>query len=221
VTTAHQVKFAIATTSATALVCLTNKLVQQTMEMTSMPAVLLAFAAAQTTSVDVMITMTAHQVNYVIVITSVTALVCLTNKLVQQTMEMTSMPAVLLAFAAAQTTSVDVMITMTAHQVNYVIVITSVTALVCLTNKLVQQTMEMTSMPAVLLAFAAAQTTNADVMILMTAHQVKYVIVITSATALVCQLGKIVHQSTEIMSMPVVLLAFVAVLITSVVLSAL
>ncbi len=52
--------------------------------------------------------MRIFQVKFVTwVITSATALVYLTNKIVQQTMEMTLMVAVLLEFAAVQTTSVD------------------------------------------------------------------------------------------------------------------
>ena len=67
----------------------------------------------------------------------------------------------------------------------YVIVITSATALAYLTNKIVQQSTEMTSMLAVLLANAAVQTPFVDVPSMITAyHQAKYATLITSATAL-------------------------------------
>ena len=105
---------------------------------------LLAFAAVLITSVDAMILMTAHQVKFVTwAITSVTLLAYLSNKIVQLTMETTSTPVVLLVFAAAQITSVDVQVTVNAHQVKYVTVITSATVLACLSmmTKIVHQTM--------------------------------------------------------------------------------
>jgi len=70
-------------------------------------------------SVDVPSMITAHQVNYVILITSATALAWDTKMIVQQTMEMMSTLAVLLANAAVRTTSVDVQATVIVLQTKY------------------------------------------------------------------------------------------------------
>ena len=80
---------------------------------------LLASAVLRTISVDVQVVSTAHQVKFVIQTTSATFLACQSEMIVQQRMEMTSMPAVCLAFAAVQTTSVDVQATVTALQTKY------------------------------------------------------------------------------------------------------
>ena len=64
VTTAHQVKFVIQTTNATALVYPTIKIVQQTMEPLSMLVVLLAFAAILTRLVVVQVTVIVRQTKY-------------------------------------------------------------------------------------------------------------------------------------------------------------
>jgi len=64
--TAHQLKFVIATASATALALDTDKAVQQTMEVLLMLVVLLAFAVRFTMafSVDALTTVTAHTIKY-------------------------------------------------------------------------------------------------------------------------------------------------------------
>ena len=85
--------------------------------LTRIYAVHLPFVAAPTTSADASLMITVTQVKYVIAITSATALAWDTIKIVRQTMEMTSMPDVLLICAVIQTTSVDVQTTVTVHQV--------------------------------------------------------------------------------------------------------
>jgi len=85
-----------------------------------MPAVCLAIAVLQTISVDAPLMTTAYrQVKYVTLITNATALVCLLMMIVQQMMEVLFTPAVRLANAAAQTSSVDAMILITALQTKY------------------------------------------------------------------------------------------------------
>ena len=101
------------------------------------------------------------------------------------------MPAVLLASAVHQTTSVDVQVTANALQTKYVIQTTSATALVCQSDKSVRHSMEIFLILAVLLVFAAAQTTFVAAQATITAHQVKHVIVITSAMFLICHMGKV------------------------------
>jgi len=144
------------------------------------------------------------------VITSATALVYPTNKIVQQTMEALSMLVVLLAFAALPTRLVVVQATVTVDQTKYATLTTSATVLAWDTIKVALQTMEALSMLVVLLAFAAIPTRLVVVQATVTALQTKHATLTTSATVLAWDTDKVVQQTMEALSMLVVLLAFAA-----------